>query len=119
MRQTGTLAWGPFGAIAGPRNRLHQNIHDSLVELGNLFQPTLTIADATRVMQRNGPTGGRPDDVTVYDCVVAATDQVAAEAYVTRFLNKQPADFPFIAKAEKRGLGISGPPADKIVETGV
>ncbi len=108
-----------FGVLTGPRNRLHQDIHGNVAELGRLFQPTLTIEDATRVMYRNGPTGGRLDDVVIYDNVIASTDPVAAEAYVTRYLSKKPSDFPFIARAEQLGLGTSRPPADKIAEISV
>ena len=105
-----------FGALTGPRNRLHQGIDENLVELGKLFQPTLTIADATRVLQRNGPTGGRIDDVITYNTIVASTDQVAIDSYVTRFLSKKPDDFPFIGMADKQGIGMSNPPANRIAE---
>jgi len=105
-----------FGALSGPRNLLHQQINDNLVELCRLFQPTLTIADATRVMQRNGPTGGRSDDLIEYDCVVASIDQVAIESFATRFLKKNPADFPFIIEAERQGLGVIHLPDSQIAE---
>lgn len=105
-----------FGVLTGPRNRLHQDVHNNIAELAYLFQPTLVVEDATRVLQRNGPQGGRPEDLVIYDSIVASTDQVAAEAYVTRFLDQKPADFPFIGIAENKGAGITQPPADKIVE---
>ena len=105
-----------FGAVTGPRNRLHQGIDDNIAELGRLFQPTLTIEDATRVLQRNGPTGGRIDDVITYNAVIASTDQVAADSYVTRYLSKKPGDFDFIANAEQLGVGISKPADNKIAE---
>jgi uncharacterized protein (DUF362 family) len=94
-----------LGALTGPRNRLHQNIGENIAELARLFQPTLTIVDATRVLYRNGPTGGRLDDVKAFNTIAASTDQVAAEAYATRFLNKDIADFPYIGITEKMGLG--------------
>jgi uncharacterized protein (DUF362 family) len=104
-----------FGALSGPRGRLHQDIDNNLVELASLFRPTLTVVDATRVLQRNGPQGGQLSDLITYDTVVASTDQIAAEAYVTRFMNKKPADFPYVKLAQDRGLGIMAPPDDKIV----
>ena len=103
-----------FGVITGPRNRLHQDINYNIAELGRLFQPTLIVEDATRVLMRNGPTGGRIDDVKIYDSVIISADQVAADAYVARFLNKTPADFPYIAIAEQKGLGVINPPENKI-----
>ncbi|MCD6163653.1 MAG: DUF362 domain-containing protein [candidate division Zixibacteria bacterium] len=108
-----------FGVITGPRNRLHQDIHYSIAELGRLFQPTLTIEDATRVLVRNGPTGGRINDVKVCDSIVISPDQVAADAYVARFLNKTPTDFPYIAIAEQKGLGVINPPENKIASVEV
>ena len=52
-----------MGLIGGTRGRLHQEIHPSLVDLAAAFRPTLTVVDATRVMMRNGPTGGRLEDL--------------------------------------------------------
>ncbi len=104
-----------FGALAGPRNKLHQNIDFSIAELARLFKPTLTIQDATRVMQKGGPTGGRPDDLVAYHSVVVSTDPVAAESYVCRYLNKKPDDFRFIKLAADRGLGDMNPPGGRTV----
>ena len=104
-----------FGAISGPRNRLHQDIENSVAELGLLFQPTLTVVDATRVLQRNGPQGGRIDDLIIHDFVFASTDQVAAEAYAVRFLNRKPEDFPFIRIAQEKGVGRMDWPSEKLV----
>ncbi len=94
-----------FGVLGGPRNRLHQMIDISIADLAQFFRPTLVIADATRVMVRNGPVGGRLSDVEVRDTVVAATDQVAADSYSCRYLGLQPEDLRYIAMAESRGLG--------------
>ena len=52
-----------MGLIGGSRGRLHQEIHTRIVDLASAFRPTLTVVDATRVMLRNGPTGGRLEDV--------------------------------------------------------
>jgi len=106
-----------FGALTGPRNKLHQNINDNLVELCRLFQPTLTIMDATRVLQRNGPTGGNLADVLIYNTVIASIDQVAA--YATRYLNLKPASFNYLKMAEESGLGVINPPKEKIAEIDV
>ena len=105
-----------FGVLTGPRNRLHQNININIAELARHFQPTLTVEDATRVLQRNGPTGGSVEDVINYNTIVASTDQVAADSYVTRFLGKKPSDFPYIELAENLGVGISKLPDNKIAE---
>ena len=108
-----------LGALTGPRNKLHQNINENLVELCRLFQPTLTVMDATRVLQRNGPTGGNLADVITYNTVIASIHQVAADAYATRYLNLKPANFDYLKMAEESGLGIISPPKEKIAEIAV
>nr|CRH05187.1 Conserved exported protein of unknown function [Candidatus Magnetococcus massalia] len=96
-----------YGIIGGRRNRLHQNIHTSIVDLAAAVRPTLTIMDATRVLKRNGPTGGNVADVALEETIIAATDEVALDAYCTRFLDLTPEDVPFLAMAEARGLGTT------------
>ena len=96
-----------YGVMGGPRNRLHQMIDTSITDLADFFRPSLVIVDATRVMIRNGPVGGRLTDVEIHDTVIAATDQVAVDSYSCRFLGLLPADLKYIAMAESRGLGKS------------
>jgi uncharacterized protein (DUF362 family) len=61
--------------------------------------------DATRVMLRNGPTGGRLEDVKTLDAVAAATDPVAADAWAARQIGLDPHDVAHLVQAEGRGLG--------------
>ena len=80
-----------MGLIGGTRGRLHQEIHPALVDLAAAFRPTLTVVDATRVMMRNGPTGGRLEDLAAVDAVAAGTDAVACDAWAARQLGLDPA----------------------------
>ena len=96
-----------YGSLGGQRNRLHQDINTSIADLATAIRPTLTVIDATRVLRRNGPTGGNLSDVSVEDTVIAGVDLVAAETYGIRFLDLKAEDIPFIAMAEKRGIGTS------------
>ncbi|MBF0186485.1 MAG: DUF362 domain-containing protein [Magnetococcales bacterium] len=96
-----------FGAIGGARNRLHQDIHVSIADLGATFRPTLTVMDATRVLLRNGPTGGSLDDVARRDTLIAGVDEVAVDAWSLRLLDKTPEEIPFLAYAQARGLGMA------------
>jgi uncharacterized protein (DUF362 family) len=52
-----------YGILGGERNRLHQQIHQSLVDLANFMLPTVTLIDCYRILLRNGPTGGNLEDV--------------------------------------------------------
>ena len=96
-----------YGSLGGQRNRLHQDINTSIADLASAIRPTLTVMDATRVLKRNGPTGGNISDVSIENTVVAGVDLVAIESYGLRFLDLKVEDIPFITMADKRGIGIS------------
>jgi uncharacterized protein (DUF362 family) len=95
-----------YGSLGGQRNRLHQDINTSIADLASAIRPTLTVLDATRVLKRNGPTGGNLSDVSIENTVIAGVDVVAIESYGLRFLDLKVEDVPFIAMAGKRGIGI-------------
>ena len=95
-----------YGILGGQRNRLHQQIHQSLVDLAGFMLPTLTIMDCYRVLLRNGPTGGNLEDVALKKTVVAGTDPVALDAYVAKaYWNLDPEHMPYLRMAANRGLG--------------
>ncbi len=94
-----------MGLIGGSRGRLHQEIHAAVVDLAAAFRPTLTVVDATRVMMRNGPTGGRLEDVAAVNAVAAGTDPVACDAWAARQLGLDPSEVGHVVLAEGRGLG--------------
>lgn len=96
-----------YGSLGGQRNRLHQDINTAIADLACAIRPTLTVLDATRVLKRNGPTGGNISDVAIENTIVAGVDVVAAEAYGLRFLDLRVEDVPYIGMAEKRGVGVS------------
>jgi len=94
-----------LGAIDGNRNQLHQQIGRASAELAAFFRPALTVLDATRVLLRNGPQGGNPDDVSHPRLVMAGIDPVAIEAFGATLLSLGPDALPQIALAEAHGLG--------------
>jgi len=94
-----------MGVAGGNRGSLHQNQGEKLTDLHLVIKPKLTIIDATRILLRNGPQGGKMEDVKVLDTIVASTDPVAADAYVTQWFDKKPDEIPIILAASKRGLG--------------
>jgi uncharacterized protein (DUF362 family) len=97
-----------YGILGGERNRLHQQIHQSLVDLAAFMLPTLTLLDCYRVLLRNGPTGGNLEDVALHKTLVAGTDPVALDAYAAKAYWNLDADaMPYLKLAEKRGLGQS------------
>jgi uncharacterized protein (DUF362 family) len=95
-----------YGILGGQRNRLHQQIHQSLVDLANFMLPTLTIMDCYRILLRNGPTGGNLEDVLLKKTIVAGTDPVALDAWVAKaYWNLDPEHLPYLGMAASRGLG--------------
>jgi uncharacterized protein (DUF362 family) len=103
-----------YGMLGGRRNRFHQAIHETISDLALMFSPTLVIADGTRVMMRNGPTGGRPSDVRPggslgRPVVVASVDPVACDAWCyERLLGRDPQDLRYLALAERKiGMRIA------------
>jgi len=97
------------GILGGQRNQLHQRIHESLVDLADFMRPTLTTIDCYRILLRNGPTGGKLEDVLLKKTIVASTDPVAVDAYVAKaFWDMEVDALPYLKLAAKRGLGIVG-----------
>jgi uncharacterized protein (DUF362 family) len=95
-----------YGILGGQRNRLHQQIHQSLADLANFMLPTLTLLDCYRVLLRNGPTGGNLEDVVLKKTMVAGTDPVALDAYAAKaWWNLDPEHLPYLQMAADFGLG--------------
>lgn len=94
-----------MGIAGGERNRFHQNLTNTLVDLAMFVRPTLVIMDAVRVLTANGPTGGNLADVQRRDIVAAGTDQVAIDAFGATLLGNQPQDIGYIVEANARKLG--------------
>lgn len=100
-----------YGLLGGRRNQFHQAIHNIISDLGLMISPTLVIADATRVMMRNGPTGGRVSDVQAggelgRPAVIAAVDPVACDAWCYQnLLGRDPAKLDYLELAQNK-IGV-------------
>ena len=97
-----------YGLLGGRRNQFHQAIHDIVSDLGFMMKPTLIVADGTRVMMKNGPTGGRLDDVKIggvaeRPVVVAAVDQLACDSWCyQKLLGRDPAALTYLDLAYEK-----------------
>jgi len=94
-----------IGAVGGSRWSLHQDIHQTIVDLARFFNPTLTLIDATRIMVRNGPSGGSTADVVAKNRLILSDDPVAADAKAAEMFNVRPESLGFVQLAQKWGLG--------------
>ncbi len=99
-----------YGLLGGGRNRFHQDIHGIIADFPHMIRPTLVVLDATRVLTRNGPTGGSLSDVAPGNTVVAGVDMVAVDAFGYEMLRKLrggsgPDTLGYLDQADARGLG--------------
>ena len=95
-----------YGILGGRRNQLHQRIDDSVAELAALMLPTLTVMDATRLLVRNGPTGGSLADTRQEDAVAVSQDPVAADAWGAGLLGADPQRLAWLQLGQKKKLGV-------------
>jgi uncharacterized protein (DUF362 family) len=97
-----------YGLLGGRRNQFHQAIHGIISDLAMMISPTLVIADATRVMMSNGPTGGRISDVKPggelgRPAVIASVDQVACDSWCYyHLLGRDPARLAYLHLAQEK-----------------
>lgn len=95
-----------YGLLGGRRNQFHQDIHHIIADLALMMRPTLVVLDATRILMKNGPTGGDLADVVEGQTLVASTDQIAADAYGYSQLLGRTGSLPqYLYLAHERGLG--------------
>ena len=79
------------------------DLHGCIAELAAVLRPTITIADASRVLTENGPVG--PGKVEQLDRLLLSWDHVLADAYACRWLGLEPEKVPYLARAAKLGAG--------------
>jgi uncharacterized protein (DUF362 family) len=94
-----------FGGIGGPRGNLHQDIHQTIVDLARYFKPDVTLIDAIRIMTQNGPSGGSTAYVQTQNTLILSDDPVAADARAALLFNRKPKNIGFIRMAQQQGLG--------------
>ena len=94
-----------MGIMGGTRGLVHIDFTQKIVDLNTLVRPHLVVLDATRILLRNGPTGGSLADVKRLDTIIAGTSQVAVDSYGATLFGLAPRDLSYLAAAEERGLG--------------
>ncbi len=94
-----------IGGVGGSRWSLHQDIHQSIVDLAQFFKPEVTLIDAIRIMTQNGPSGGSTDYVTMKNTLILSNDPVAADGRASALFGLKPQNIGYIHLAQKEGLG--------------
>ena len=94
-----------MGVIGGWRGKIHYDLSAKIADLNLVIRPNFTLVDATRVITRNGPSGGSLADVKQLDTMIAGTDPIAVDAYTTTLFGLHPEDIGSTVEGFKRGLG--------------
>ncbi len=94
-----------MGAIGGQRRKWHQKLDLTVTDMAAVMQPTLTILDASRLLMRHGPTGGRLSDVKRGDTIIVGRDQVAVDSLALPLLGAALTEVRQIGQAARRGVG--------------
>jgi uncharacterized protein (DUF362 family) len=69
------------------------------------MKPTLTVMDATRILMRNGPTGGSLADVKSMDTVAISRDPVAVDAWAAGLLGAEVEGLGWLKLGQEMKLG--------------
>ena len=94
-----------MGLMGGNRGLFHSGIGQKLADLTSVLKPELTVLDATRILVRIGPTGGRLEDVRIVNKVAASSDPVAIDAYGATLFGIDPEELSFVTAGHSMGLG--------------
>lgn len=92
--------------VVWDRGYWHRNdLHQCIAEYATYRKPDLNIIDGYRVMMRNGPRGVSEADVVTMKQLLISTDMVAIDSAATRIFGSEPADIPYIKKANDMKVG--------------
>jgi len=106
-----------MGVMGGNRGQIHARLPECLADVHRRVRTQLTVIDATRVLVRNGPTGGNLADVRAVGTIVASADVVAADvAGAEAIFRLSPSAVPHIRKALEAGIGIASPAGIRVVK---
>lgn len=106
-----------MGVMGGNRGQVHFRLPECLVDLNRQIPTHLTVIDATRILLRNGPSGGNLEDVRAVGKVFASSDIVAADVVAAESLFGVKAnDVAHLRKALESGLGVSSRDGIRLVD---
>lgn len=94
-----------MGVCGANRGLMHRGIDAKLADLTAFIRPDLTVVDATRILLRNGPTGGDLEDLAHPNLVLASADPVLADAYATTLFGLPADELECVRLCAQKGLG--------------
>lgn len=98
-----------MGITGDQRGRWHWTLHECIADINRIVRSRLTIVDAMALMLRNGPTGGRAEDLKRTNTIIAAGNVLEADCEAARLFGRTPAEVDYLVLGAKAGVGrISG-----------
>lgn len=103
-----TAALKNFMGLVWDRQYMHRhNLAQSIADAALYRKPDLNVIDAYRIMQTNGPLGVGLGDVRNPRYQILSRDIVAADTLAAKLLRFPLDTVPYVALAEKHGLGTA------------
>ncbi len=99
-----------YGCVSGKRKmwrhfRSKNNLDwytDMLIANYQIVKPTFTILDGVMAMEKKGPTGGLPKDVSL---IISGTDGIAIDRVVAELFSVKPENVPILRAARRLRVG--------------
>ncbi|MGZ9252557.1 MAG: DUF362 domain-containing protein [Candidatus Deferrimicrobiaceae bacterium] len=106
-----------MGVMGGNRGQIHFRLPECLVDLNQRIRTRLTVIDATRILLRNGPSGGNLEDVRNVGKIFASGDIVAADVVAAQAIfGLKGGEVAHIRMAGEAGIGVSDPGRIRVAE---
>jgi len=102
-----TVCMKNYMGVMDNRRPFHQALPECLTDLTRYMKPQtkLFIVDAIRTLDRHGPSGGNPRDVSVRTTLAAGLDPVALDAFAAELMGRDPQQIGSIVCGAKAELG--------------
>jgi len=94
-----------MGITGDNRSKWHWDLHEAISDINLGVASTLTVIDATNIMRRNGPTGGKVDYLQRLDTIIASPSVVSADAEAAKLFGVSPETVRYLELAVKKEIG--------------
>jgi uncharacterized protein (DUF362 family) len=94
-----------MGISGDQRSKWHWELHEAISDINLGVKSHLTVVDATSIMVKNGPTGGRADYLKRLDTIIASSNVVSADAVAAGLFGRDPARIGYLALGQEKGIG--------------
>ncbi|MBS7643206.1 DUF362 domain-containing protein [Candidatus Bathyarchaeota archaeon] len=103
-----------MGAVI-PKDTMHNNLEEKIVDLFSLIRPKLAVIDGL-IGCSGGELGGTPVRM---DIIIAGADPIAVDAIGAAIMGIKPSEVDHIRLAEGRGLGVGSLDGIDILQEGI